>query len=176
MRLVYLDIEGKHEIPDRFHYLGKPWLFMFRTEVYSQEEYVDYLERNPTHNLLMSNMGMDRIDTSDPNGHINHIIDKNAASYKKYAEEKKKQSADTKEKNEAKRKAEATSAYGQAPSKRGTVSSAAQSSSSARGSGDPAPRQESGRDEKIYTGEWSWYRGAWYQKVIRFGRTEWEPQ
>ena len=27
MRLVFLDIDGKHEIPDRFHYLGKPlWI------------------------------------------------------------------------------------------------------------------------------------------------------
>lgn len=175
MRLVFLDIEGKHQIPDRFHYLGKPWLFMFRTEVYSQDEYVEYLERNPTHNLLMSNTGLDRIDMTDPKGHIEYIINKNHDSYKKVADEKKKQSSDSKEKNEAKRKAEATSAYGQAPSKRGTVSSVAQSSS-ARGSGDRTPYQGSSRDEKVYTGEWSWYRGAWYQKVIRYGRTEWEAQ
>ena len=70
MRLVFLDIDSKQDIPDRFHYLGKPWLFMFKTEFYSEDEYVDYLERNPTHNLLMSNMGMDRIDMSDPKRHI----------------------------------------------------------------------------------------------------------
>ena len=125
----------------------------------------------------MSNKGMDRIDMNDPKGHIEHIIDKNYASYKKNADDKKEQSIKTREKNEAKRKAEAATAYGQTPAKRGTVSSAAQSSSStARGSGDRAPYQGSSRDEKIYTGEWSWYQGAWYQKVIRYGRTEWEAQ
>ena len=142
--------------------------------MYSQEEYVEYLERNPTHNLLMSNTGFDRIDMTNPKGHIEFIINKNHDNYKKVAEEKKKQSDVSKEKNEAKRKAEATSAYGQTPSKRGTVSSVSQTSSSARGSGDRAPYHGSSRDEKVYTGEWQWYQGAWYQKVIRYGRTEWE--
>ena len=167
---------NKQDIPDRFHYLGKPWLFMFKTEIYSRDEYVNYLERNPTHNLLMSNMGMERIDMSDPKRHIEHIIDKNYASYKRNADDKKEQSIKTKEKNEAKRKTEAASAYGQTPAKCGTVSSAAESSSNARSSGDRAPYQGSSRDEKIYIGERSWYRGAWYQKIIRYGRTEWETQ
>ena len=34
MRLVFIDVEGKQDIPDRFHYLGKQWLFMYRTEIY----------------------------------------------------------------------------------------------------------------------------------------------
>ena len=124
----------------------------------------------------MSNTGLDRIDMTNPKGHIEFIINKNHDSYKKVADEKKKQSVVSKEKNEAKRKAEATSAYGQAPSKRGTVSSVSHSSSSARGSRDHTAYQGSSRDDKVYTGEWRWYQGAWYQKVIRYGRTEWEPQ
>ena len=48
--------------------------------------------------------------------------------------------------------------------------------SSARGSRDHTAYQGSSRDDKVYTGEWRWYQGAWYQKVIRYGRTEWEPQ
>ena len=54
MRLVYLDITGKHELPDRFQYCDQPWLYMYRTEIYSEEEYLDYLQRHPTHNLLMT--------------------------------------------------------------------------------------------------------------------------
>ena len=138
MRIVFLDIDGKQDIPDRFHYLGKPWLFMYRNEIYSQDEYEDYLQRNPTHNLLLSNMGLDRIDMNDPTGHIKHIIDKNFTSYKKNADDKRKQSTQSREKNETKRKAEAASAYGQTPAKRG-----------ARGSGDRTPYQGSSRDEKM---------------------------
>jgi len=58
MRLVYLDIANEKDAPDRFRYLGQPWLYMFKAETYSDEEYVEYLERNPTHNLLLSNPGL----------------------------------------------------------------------------------------------------------------------
>ena len=57
-RLVYLDVHDEKDVPDRFHYIGQSWLFMYRTEIYSEEEYVDYLKRHPEHNLLMTNMGM----------------------------------------------------------------------------------------------------------------------
>jgi hypothetical protein len=61
MRLVYLDIGNKTDLPDRFRYIDQPWLYMFRTEIYSEEEYIEYLERNPQHNLLMSNTGVDKV-------------------------------------------------------------------------------------------------------------------
>ena len=47
-RLVYLDVHDQKDVPDRFHYIGQSWLFMYRTEIYSQEEFVDFLQRNPT--------------------------------------------------------------------------------------------------------------------------------
>lgn len=58
MRLVYLDTANEQDAPDRFRYLGQPWLYMFKAETYSEEGYVEYLERNPTRNLLLSNPGL----------------------------------------------------------------------------------------------------------------------
>ena len=34
-RLVYLDAHDQKDVPDRFHYIGQSWLFMYRTEIYS---------------------------------------------------------------------------------------------------------------------------------------------
>ena len=50
-RLVNLDVHDQKDVPDRFHYIGQSWLFMYRTEIYSQEEYVDFLSRNPGETL-----------------------------------------------------------------------------------------------------------------------------
>ena len=55
MRIVYLDFDSRKDLPDRFRYIDQPWLYMYRTEIYSEEEYIDYLGRNPHYNLLMSN-------------------------------------------------------------------------------------------------------------------------
>ena len=108
MRLVYLDVSGPQDLPDRFRYLGRPWLYMFRSEIYAEDEYIEYLERNPTHNLLMTNLGLVNLSETDPEGHLNYLKDTNLPIYQKNADEKKKQSQKGKEKNEAKRKAEAT--------------------------------------------------------------------
>ena len=55
-RLVYLDVHDQKEVPDRFHYIGQSWLF-----IYSEDEYIDYLKRHPENNLLMTNMGLMRL-------------------------------------------------------------------------------------------------------------------
>ena len=72
MRLVYLDVSGPQDLPDRFRYLGRPWLYMFRSEIYAEDEYIEYLERNPTHNLLMTNLGLVNLSETDPEGHLNY--------------------------------------------------------------------------------------------------------
>ena len=94
---------------------------MYRTEIYSEEEYIDYLNRNPQHNLLLSCTGVDNIAVHDAERHLRWIKGQNEELYKQNAAEKKKQSDRAREQNEAKRKAEQTGAYGQGPSKKGTV-------------------------------------------------------
>ena len=105
MRLVFLDIGSKQEqLPDRFQYIGQPWLYMFRTENYSEEECIEYLQKNPHYNLLLSNTGVDQIAVHDDERHLKHIKDQKVDSHKENAEEKRQQSQRAKEKNEAKRK------------------------------------------------------------------------
>ena len=92
----------------------------------------------------------------------------------------KKQSQRAKEKNEAERTAEQTDALGQAPSKKSTANPAARttpnveaaSSSTSAGAwlDDPAPAAEE-RNETVESVMWY---GSWYQKIICYGRTEWE--
>ena len=118
MRLAYLDLDGRLDLPDRFRFIDQPWLYMYRPEIYSEEDYIDYLERNPHYNLLMSNTGIDQVKVDDAKRHLRYIKDTNLDSYKANAFEKKQQSDRAKEKNEAKRKAEQTAAYGQGPAKR----------------------------------------------------------
>jgi len=101
---------------------------MYRTEVYSEEEYIEYLERNPHNNLLLSCTGVDQVAVHDAERHQKWIKAQNEDSYKKNAEEKRKQSERAKEQNQAKRKAEQTGAYGQGPSKKGTASPVARTS------------------------------------------------
>ena len=180
MCLAYLDIASEEDAPDRFRYLGQPWLYMFKIEIYAEEEYIEYLERNPAHNLLLSNTGVDAAAVHDAERHLKHTKDQNIDVFIKKIEEKKKQSRRAKEKNEAKRKAEQTAAFGQAPSKKGTSNpvarttpsaEAASSSTSARAWLD-APQSASG--DREYTGKWVKWHGKWHKKVIRCGRTEWE--
>ena len=101
---------------------------MYRTEIYFEEEYIDYLNRNPHYNLLMSNTGIDQVAVYDAQRHLRYIKDTNLDSYKANALEKKQQSDRAKEKSEAKRKAKQTSAYGQGPAKKGTANPVARTS------------------------------------------------
>ena len=104
---------------------------MYRTEIYSEEEYVDYLQRHPEHNLLITNMWMIEISVDEAERNLAWVKNQNRESYKRNAEEKRKQSERAKAHHEAKRKAEEASAYGQAPAKKGTVSSVARTSQEA---------------------------------------------
>ena len=101
---------------------------MYRTEVYSEEEYIEYLERNPHNNLLLSCTSVDQVAVHDAGRHLKWIKAQNEDSYKKNAEEKRKQSERAKEQNQAERKSEQTGAYGQGPSKKGTASPVARTS------------------------------------------------
>ena len=149
---------------------------MYRTEIYSEEEYIDYLKRHPENNLLMTNMGMIEISVDEADRHLAWVENQNRESYRKNAEDKRKQSERAKAHQEAQRKAEEASAYGQAPAKRGTVSSVARTSqeatpaSGASSSQHPKPPNR----ERVESGEWQKWYGRWYQKILRFGRTEWE--
>ena len=153
---------------------------MYRTEIYSQDEYIDFLQRNPTDNLLLTSKGTVEVDVAQAERHLAYIKNENRDLYKKQIEDKRIQSERAKAQQEVKRKAEQASAYGQGPSKRGTVSSVAQqqqpdpgtSSTGTSGRQEQASSSSSGRVE---TGEWQKWHGRWYQKVIRYGRTEWEP-
>ena len=113
-RLVYIDVHDQKDVPDRFHYIGQSWLYMYRTEIYSEDEYVDYLGRHPDHNLLMTNNGVVQVSVTEAERHLAFIKNENRASYRQNREEKRKQSERAKARNEAKRKAEQASAYGQA--------------------------------------------------------------
>ena len=64
----------------------------------------------------------------DAERHLKWIKAQNEDSYKKNAEEKRKQSERAKEQNQAKRKAEQTGAFGQGPTKKGTASPVARTS------------------------------------------------
>ena len=121
-RLVYLDVHDQKDVPDRFHYIGQSWLYMYRTQVYSEDEYIEHLGRHPEHNLLMTNNGAVEVSITEPGRHLDFIKSENKASYKQNAEEKRQQSEKAKARNEAKRKAEQASAYRQAPAKKGFVS------------------------------------------------------
>ena len=121
-RLVYRDVHDQKDVPDRFHYIGQSWLFTYRTEIYSQEEYVDFLSRNPGENLLMTSLGMVDVDLNEPDRHLAWIKNENREAYRKQIEQKKKQSERAKAQQEGKRKAEEATAFGYTPSKRGTVS------------------------------------------------------
>ena len=79
-RLVYLDVHDQKEVPDRFDYIGQSWLFMYRAEIYSQEEYADFLKQHPGENLLMTSLGMVSIDLDEPDRHLAWIKNENAAS------------------------------------------------------------------------------------------------
>ena len=90
-RLVYLDVHDEKDVPDRFHYIGQSWLFMYRTEICSQEEYVDFLKRNPGENLLMTSLGMVDVDLNEPDRHLAWIKKtENREAYRRQIEEKKK--------------------------------------------------------------------------------------
>ena len=128
MRLVYLDLASRLDVPKSFRYIDQPWFYMYRTEIYSEEEYIDYLNRNPQHNLLLSCTGVDNIAVHDAERHLRWIKGQNEELYKQNAAEKNKQSDRAREQNEAKRKAEQTGAYGQGPSKKGTVKPVARTS------------------------------------------------
>ena len=137
---------------------------------------MDYLQRHPEHNLLITNMWMIEISVDEAERNLAWVKNQNRESYKRNAEEKRKQSERAKAHHEAKRKAEEASAYGQAPAKKGTVSSVARTSqeaTSASGASNSHPPEPPHR-ERVETGEWQKWYGRWYQKVIRFGRTEWE--
>ena len=69
-RLVYLDVHDQRDVPDRFHYIGQSWLYMYRIEIYSEDEYVDYLGRHPEHNLLMANNGVVQVSITEPGHHL----------------------------------------------------------------------------------------------------------
>ena len=88
----------------RFHYIGQSWLYMYRTELYSEDEYIYYLGRHPDHNLLMTNNGVVQVSITKPGRHLDYIKTENRASYKRNAEEKRQQSEKAKAQNEAKRK------------------------------------------------------------------------
>ena len=181
MRLVYLDLASRHDVPKSFRYIDQPWFYMYRTEIYSEEEYIDYLNRNPGHNLLLSCTGVDNIAVHDAERHLRWIKGQNEELYKQNAAEKKKQSDRAREQNEAKRKAEQTGAYGQGPSKKGTAKPVARpstvevaSSSTSASQWINRPQQSQSHDDRRYTGEWQKWHGRWYEKVIRHGRVEWE--
>ena len=181
MRLVYLDLASRLDVPKSFRYIDQPWFYMYRTEIYSEEEYIDYLNRNPQHNLLLSCTGVDNIAVHDAERHLRWIKGQNEELYKQNAAEKKKQSDRAREQNEAKRKAEQTGAYGQGPSKKGTVKPVARtstvevaSSSTSASQWINRPQQSQSHDDRRYTGEWQKWHGRWYEKVIRHGRVEWE--
>ena len=181
MRLVYLDLASRLDVPKSFRYIDQPWFYMYRTEIYSEEEYIDYLGRNPGHNLLLSCTGVDNIAVHDAERHLRWIKGQNEELYKQNAAEKKKQSDRAREQNEAKRKAEQTGAYGQGPSKKGTAKPVARtstvevaSSSTSASQWINRPQQSQSHDDRRYTGEWQKWHGRWYEKVIRHGRVEWE--
>ena len=181
MRLVFLDLASRLDVPKSFRYIDQPWLYMYRTDIYSEEEYIDYLKRNPQHNLLLSCTGVDNIAVHDAERHLKWIKGQNEELYKHNAEEKKKQSDRAREQNEAKRKAEQTGAYGQGPSKKGTANPVARTSNVEVASSSTSasqwlnrPQQSHSRDDRQFTNEWQKWHGRWYQKVIRHGRVEWE--
>ena len=188
VRLVYLDFPSRLDIPTSFRYIDQPWLYMYRTEIYSEEEYLDYLKRNPQHNLLLSCTGVDQVAVHEAEQHLKWIKGQNEDSYKKNADEKLKQSERAKKQNEAKNKAEQTAAYGQGPSKKGTASPVARTSAKVEAASSSTSasvwldnpqssqqdRPRSSCQDRQYTGEWQRWHGRWYQKVIRHGRIEWE--
>ena len=77
MRLVYLDFPSRRDMPSSFKYIDQPWLYMCRPEVYSEEEYIDYLKRNPQHNLLLSCTGVDNVAVHDAERHLKWIKGQN---------------------------------------------------------------------------------------------------
>ena len=77
MRMVFLDLASRLDMPSSFRYIDQPWLYMYRTEIYSEEEYIDYLKRNPQHNLLLSCTGVDNIAVHDAERHLKWIKGQN---------------------------------------------------------------------------------------------------
>ena len=128
MRLVFLDIPSRLDMPSSVKYSDQPWIYMYRTEVYSEEEYIEYLGRNPQHNFLLSCTGVDNVAVHDAERHLKWIKAQNEDLYKKNVEEKRKQSERAKEQNEAKRKAGHIGANGQGPTKKGTANPVARTS------------------------------------------------
>ena len=167
MRLVYLDLASRLDVPKSFRYIDQPWFYMYRTEIYSEEEYIDYLNRNPGHNLLLSCTGVDNIAVHDAERHLRWIKGQNEELYKQNAAEKKKQSDRAREQNEAKRKAEQTGAYGQGPSKKGTAKPVARTSTVEVASSSTSasqwlnrPQQSHSQDDRQFT-NWRMAEVAW---------------
>ena len=182
MRLVFLDFPSRRDMPQSFGYIDQPWIYMYRTELYSEEEYIEYMQRNPTHNLLLTCTGVHNVAVHDAQKHLDWIKGQNKELYEHNAEEKRRQSDRAREQNEAKRKAEQTGAFGQGPSKKGTTNPVARpstateiaSSSTSASQWLNTPQQSHSQDDRHYTGEWQKWHGRWYEKVIRHGRIEWE--
>eukprot|EP00435_Cladocopium_sp_Y103_P009618 s3407_g2.t1 len=128
-RLVYIDLPRVNMLPERFTYLGELWLVMFRTEVFSLEEYKDYLIRNPDQNLLTTNFGVERVSVEHFDAQIRELKTINEPIFQKNVKAKLEQSAKAKQRNleEAKRTAEGPAASQPPTSKRGTVGQSARS-------------------------------------------------
>jgi hypothetical protein len=175
MRLVYLDFDHIGMLPDRFRYIGQRWLYMYKTQIYSEGEYVDYLGHHPEHNLLLTNLGIIGVDVNNAQRHLNGIKNTNEKIFEENIRKKIEQSERAKAK---KRKAEAA-AQGQAPvAKRCIAKPVAPTTTGASSSSSISTGRawlDSPRPDVERHKTWEWWQGKWYQKVYRNGRVEWEP-
>lgn len=80
-RLVYIDVHDQKDVPDRFHYIGQSWLYMYRTEILSEDEYINYLGLRPENYLLMTNKGIVQVSVTEADCHLAFIKIENRASY-----------------------------------------------------------------------------------------------
>eukprot|EP00435_Cladocopium_sp_Y103_P044262 s873_g12.t1 len=155
----------------------------FKKEIYSEEEYKEYLQRNPIQNLLTTNYGVERIRVDRFDEQLQELKGLNEPTFRKNIRDKVQQSARAKRyaKEEAKRKTDGPAPNPPPSAKRGTANPVARSSSDvAQSSTSSSARawldrpQQPHPSEYYETDQWEEWDGRWYQKVYYHGRAEWQ--
>ena len=141
---------------------------MYRAEIHSEDEYVDYLGRHPDHNLLMTNNGVVQVSVTEAERHLAFIKNENRASYRQNP--KKSASSLSEPKLGTKQSGRRNRPLPTGKPVARTSESATTTSGASSSSRPPEPAHRA-REE---TGELQKWYGKWYQKVIRHGRVKWE--
>ena len=185
MRLVFLDIPSRLDMPSSFKYIDQPWIYMYRTEVYSEEEYIEYLGRNPQHNLLLSCTGVDNVAVHDAERHLKWIKAQNEISTRRTSRRSASSLNVQRSRTRPRERPGILALTDKGPQRKAPLTRLPEHLPKLKQRHHPRRRvcgsklsaqRYSPRQDRQYTGERQKWHGRWYQKLIRHGRIEWEQE